>query len=399
MPFRAALALLASLVAAAPAGAQLTIRATVPPGTPAGATIFVAGSFNGWNPGDSAFALAPTPGGGFAITLPDSLRGRVEFKLTLGAWERVETTATGGGVPNREVTIPATGADTVTVRVEGWQDGKPAARASTRRPTVSIVADSFPIPQLGRVRRVWLYLPPDYATSGKRYPVLYMHDGQNVFDDSTSYAGEWGVDETLDSLFALGDPGVIVVAVDHGGAHRLDEYDPWRNANPKLGGGEGGAYVNFLVHDLKPYVDRHYRTLPDREHTGIMGSSMGGLISLYAALEHPEVFGRAGVFSCACWIADPAIFDLARRATPPRPATRFYFVAGGQETKDGEQVRDQERVVAALRAAGFPASALRALAPADGRHAEWFWRRELPAAYEWLFGRDRVPVVKDGRTR
>ena len=387
MHLRYAAAFLASVCAAAPADAQLTVRLTgVPPSTPAGATIYVAGSFNGWNPGDAAYALAVTPGGGYAITLPDSVRGAVEFKFTLGSWETVETTAAGGDVPNRSVTIPAAGAATATARVEGWRNGKPPApRHSTRSASVSVLSDSFPIPQLARTRRVWIYLPPGYDTSSTRYPVLYMHDGQNVFDDSTSFVGEWGVDESLDSLRALGDRGVIVVAVDHGASRRLDEYDPWRNPNPRLGGGEGDAYVEFLVQTLKPYIDGHYRTLPDREHTGIMGSSMGGLISLYAALKHPDVFGRVGVFSCACWVADPPIFAYARRARPPRPPPRFYFVAGELEATDRRPVRDQQRVIDTLVAAGFPRAALRSLVAADGKHAEWFWRREFPAAYRWLF--------------
>lgn len=262
----------------------------------------------------------------------------------------------------------------------------PAPRRSTASASVHIVSDSFPIPQLGRTRRVWIYLPPGYAGSSARYPVLYMHDGQNVFDAATSFAGEWGVDETLDRLRAGGDPGVIVVAVDNDGAHRMDEYDPWKAADPKLGGGEGDAYVDFLVHTLKPYIDRHYRTLPDREHTGIMGSSMGGLISLYAALEHPDVFGRAGIFSCACWVVKRQVLALTRRAAGMRSPPRLYFVAGGRETPDGQQARDQREVVDSLVAAGIPAAALRARVAPDGEHREWFWRREFGAAYRWLFG-------------
>jgi predicted alpha/beta superfamily hydrolase len=208
------------------------------------------------------------------------------------------------------------------------------------------------------------------------------------------------VDETLDSLHARGDAGAIVVAVDHGGAHRLDEYDPWRNPDPKLGGGEGDAYVDFLARTLKPYVDRHYRTRPDAAHTGVMGSSMGGLVSLYAALRYPGVFGRAGVFSCACWIARPQLLAYARRARPGVAAPRLYFVTGARETADGGPARDQRAVVDTLRAAGWPAAAVRALTPADGRHAEWFWRREFPAAYRWLFADSaaarRTPAATPG---
>jgi len=375
---------------AQPAGAQLTIRVTsVPASTPPGAAIHVAGSFNRWDPGAAGWVLRAQPDGGYAITLPDSVRGAIEFKFALGSWKAVETTAAGGDVPNRAYTVPAAGAATLDATVAGWRDST-AARAparSTASASVRVLSDSFAIPQLGRARRVWVYLPPDYATSTRRYPVLYMHDGQNVFNAATSFAGEWGVDETLDSLRARGDRGAIVVAVDNGGTHRLDEYNPWKSGNPELGGGEGAAYVDFLVHTLKPYIDRHYRTRPGRTDTGIAGSSMGGLISLYAALEHPEVFGRAGVFSCACWVAKPDVVELARRAAARRgPAPRLYFVVGEQEANDGGPARDQREVVATLDSAGFPVrTSVRSLVAADGKHAEWFWRREFPAAYQWLF--------------
>ena len=379
----AALALLA-----APAGAQLTVRATLPSDTPADAAVHVAGSFNGWNPAAAAWKLARQPDGTWAITLPDSVRGPVELKLTRGSWATVETTARGADVPNRTVVVPPSGAATLDVAVGGWRDRfAPTVRRSTASPNVRVVRDSFPMPQLGRTRRVWLYLPSDYATSGRRYPVLYLHDGQNVFDDATSFAGEWGVDESLDSLHAAGDPGAIVVAVDHGGDRRLDEYDPWRNPDPKLGGGEGDAYVDFLAHTLKPWVDAHYRTRPDAAHTGVMGSSMGGLISLYAALKYPRVFGRAGVFSCACWVAGPRILAYARsHAGAARAAgVRLYFVVGGAETATGGPARDQGIMVDTLVAAGYPRRAIHAEVAPDGRHAEWFWRREFPAAYRWLF--------------
>ena len=387
---RAALAIaggLALLVLPARAAhAQLTIRVReVPASTPTGATMHVAGSFNAWNPGDPRFALARTDSG-YAITLPADVRGPVEFKLTLGAWERVETTAAGDDVPNRRFTIPDPGRAMLDVTVAAWRAGAPKPKPSTARRSVRVIADSFAMPQLGRARRVWLYLPPDYATSRKRYPVLYMHDGQNVFDDSTSFAGEWGVDETLDSLHARGDRGAIVVAVDNGGSHRMDEYNPWRAAQARLGGGEGKEYVDFLVRTLKPWIDARYRTLRDPAHTGVMGSSMGGLISLYAALEHPKVFGRAGVFSCACWVADTAVLNYARR-TPPRRSSRLWFESGAFETPEGQPARDQRTLVDTLLAAGWPRSALHESASPDGKHAEWFWRREFAAAYLWLFRR------------
>ena len=313
------------------------------------------------------------------------MRGPIEFKFTLGSWERVETDAAGGDISNRSFEVPDEPA-TLTTRIAGWRDDSAQPRVSTASASVSII-DSMTIPQLGRTRRVWVYLPPDYATSGKRYPVLYMHDGQNVFDAATSYAGEWGVDETLDSLHAAGDPGVIVVAVDHGGSLRVPEYSPWPT---RFGAGEGDKYVEFLVGTLKPWIDRRYRTLPDRLHTGIAGSSMGGLISFYATLEHPDVFGRAAVFSPAFWIAPPA-YQLAAQARP-QAGSRMYIVSGGLEVAAGEAQgsyqRDQERMVETLAQRGFRiGTAVVAKTIPDGKHAEWFWRREFAAAYQWLFQR------------
>src|SRR5512139_2503958 len=133
-------------------------------------------------------------------------------------------------------------------------------------------------PQLGNTRDIHVYLPPSYRASGRHYPVVYMHDGQNLFDPETSFSGEWGVDETLERL---GPEGVetIVVAIPNMGGARCDEYSPW--TDPRAGGGRGDAYLAFIVETLKPRIDLKFRTRREREHTGIMGSSMGGLISLY----------------------------------------------------------------------------------------------------------------------
>ena len=384
------------------------MRVAVPAATPTDSGVYIAGNFNGWNPGNVAYRLTADGAGRYAITLPADVRGPIEFKFTRGSWEKVEVDSAGRGIENRRFTVPAEGAATWTGTVGGWQDpARIPPRVHTARATVSVLDSAFLIPQLGRPRRVWIYLPPGYAASGRRYPVLYMHDGQNVFDAATSGFGEWGVDETLDSLHARGGPDAIVVAVDHGGTRRLDEYSPWRNA--RYGGGEGAAYVDFLVRTLKPYIDRRYRTLPDAAHTGVAGSSMGGLISLYAGLKYPETFGRVGVFSPALWFAADSVLAYARRSRP-HAGQRFWFVTGAHEGDTPEvYVNDQRRMIDTLAAAGFrvagsagrsAGSAGCSLSPvpcplgvqvdsairADGTHAEWFWRREFPLAYRWLFG-------------
>jgi enterochelin esterase-like enzyme len=348
----------------------VVLRVTVPAGTPAAATVYLAGSFNGWDPGAAGWELAARDDGDYAIALPDHVRGPIQFKFTLGSWQRVETNASGGDVPNRQWTVPASGSATYTGVVAGWRDQPPPV--STATASVSILSEAFAMPELDRTRRVWLYLPPDYADSDRSYPVLYMQDGQNVFDAATSYAGEWGVDEALDSLHALGGGGVIVVAVDHAGPRRVEEYSPW--------GGDGDAYADFLANTLKPYIDAHYRTRPAAEHTGVAGSSMGGLISLYAALKYPGVFGLAGVFSPAFW-TNPPIYDWVAGFDAARP--RLYFVSGALEGTS--LVEGHERMVGILGEAGFDGTELVSHLRADGTHAEWFWRREFPAAFLWLY--------------
>jgi metallo-beta-lactamase class B len=382
-------ALVTSVIATpAIATAQLTVRVSaLPPATPSGATVFIAGDFNRWNPGDTTWALRPKADGALTLTFPASIRGPIAFKFTRGNWTTVETSADGSDIPNRTVVIPQTGDTTYTTTIAAWKssDGVNSRTRSTARPSVRILSDSFAMPGLGRTRRVWIYLPPGYDSGTQRYPVVYLQDGQNVFDAATSFSGEWGVDETLDSLAARGVAGAIVVAVDNGGALRMNEYNPWKNASPRLGGGEGEAFVDFLARTLKPYIDARYRTRPDARSTTIAGSSMGGLIALYASLTRPDVFGNAGVFSCACWIARDSIMALVQRTSAGRSRARFYFVVGSQEGRNREPELDQTSIVTALNNAGLrTGSAVVARVAADGRHEEWFWRREFSAAYLWL---------------
>jgi predicted alpha/beta superfamily hydrolase len=379
---------LAAALALLDAHAQLTMRIRVPAGTPDSSRITVAGTFNGWNPGAAGYVLSPVSHHEYLITLSPEVTGPIAFKFTLGSWETVETDESGRDVRNRAFMVPAGGGSTYAGTVAGWRTVQPGMpRQSTRSSSVSILDTAFRIPQLGRTRRIWLYLPPGYESGGKRYPVVYMHDGQNLFDAATSFAGEWGIDETLDSLRANGDDGCIVVGIDNGGAHRIAEYSPWRNS--RYGGGEGDAFLDFVVRALKPYVDAHYRTMPDRLHTAMAGSSLGGNLSLYAGLKFPGIFGRIGVFSPALWF-NPALYRCAATAGPPLPGTRLFFIVGTQE---GETSEDQlenlngvRRMVDTLAAAGFRSgTAVDTAFCAGGRHAEGFWRREFVNFYEKLF--------------
>ncbi|UHQ56854.1 MULTISPECIES: alpha/beta hydrolase [Microbulbifer] len=231
---------------------------------------------------------------------------------------------------------------------------------------------------LGRQRTIRLYLPPGYSDGDRRYPVLYMHDGQNLFDNATAYAREWGVDETLNRLAAETGLELIVVGIDHGNERRIHELVPFDH--PEYGPAEGQAYLEFIVNQLKPLVDARFRTLPDRLHTAIMGSSLGGLMSHYALLQHPETFSRAGVFSPAYWIA-PQFHALARD-TARGDDTRLYLLVGGAEGDEMVQgYRDMERLLGQQR----PAGSWRARLVEGAGHNEAFWREEFARAVRWLF--------------
>ena len=371
-------------LAAEPAAAQRVLKVVqVPANTPAADTLFVAGSFNGWNPHNSAYALAKNSDGSYQIGLPASL-GAIEYKFTRGSWAKSEVAANQQPLANRKSDLSQ--ASEVTCEVLAWSAPGPVVpRPHTATPQVHILSADFRISQLGRHRRILVYLPADYARHPqRRYPVLYLHDGQNVFDAATSFSGEWGVDETLDRLRAAGQDatGSIVVAIDNDSQHRSDEYIPWRNAEIKAGG-QGGAYVDFLAQTLKPYVDAHYRTRPDAAHTGVAGSSLGGLISVYAALKYPRVFGEMGAFSPAFWVCNDSLRAYAKMHPAARSA-RFYFVCGPKESETMLPLMAQWRDE--LRTEGVPAANISFHAPADGEHKEWFWQREFPAAYQFLFG-------------
>jgi len=374
-----------------PIFAQLTINVSViPDNTPEGDHIYLAGNFNGWDPGHSDYILTNNGDGTYQITFTPAI-GTLEYKFTRGNWTSVEGDAQGGEIGNR--TLIYTGnPQTVDVSILSWKDILNGTGTATEN--VSILDNNFNIPQLNRTRRVWVYLPLDYDTSNKSYPVLYMQDGQNLFDANTSFLGEWEVDESINELFDAGDEGVIVIGIDNGGGHRIDEYSPW--IHPQYGGGEGEEYVNFIVETLKPYVDDNFRTKPDRLNTGIMGSSLGGLISFYAAIEHQDVFSKAGIFSPSFWFSDEVYTHV--ETTGKLYDMDIYMLGGEQESE--HLIQDMNAMVTTLNNAGFEESEIKMVTHQDGQHSEWYWRREFPNAYLWLFNRNLLSVtpfsVNDG---
>lgn len=355
-------------------------------------SIYISGDFENWSGGSEDFKLSQNEQQ-YSITLPSEYCNLL-YKFTLGSWSTVELNSDEAALDNRVYNC-TDGAETIYISVKNWTvSGGTKKVKSTARENVYIHAEEFEIPQLDRKRRVWVYLPPDYEKSNEKYPVLYMHDGQNLFDVVTSYAGEWNVDETLDRLYNDLGFKLIVIGIDNGQDKRLHEYSPWDH--PQYGKGEGEAYVDFLVNTLKPHIDTKFRTLSNKENTAMMGSSMGGLISHYAGMKYPEVFSKIGVYSPAFWYA-PEIFDYTNDQKYSEDQ-KIYFLAGGQEGGNvqfdqiNQTVSDMNRMVEILQKSGFPSKNMFSKVEPYGEHNEKLWRENFEDAITWLFDLEK-PIL------
>ena len=241
------------------------------------------------------------------------------------------------------------------------------------------VLGPIPSESLGGSRPVYVWLPSSYESQpDRRYPVIYMQDGQNLFTDALAFGQEWQVDEHLERLGALGLE-TIVVGIPNGEAARLDEYSPFTDAEGR--GGRGDAYVRFVVEDVMPAVARHYRVLGTRETTGILGSSMGALISLYAFFRHPDRFGFVGAMSPSIWFADAAILQCARDAT--LDGGRIYLDIG---TEEGEthvaHVHELHRIL--LEKGYRQGESLFYVEEDHAQHTEAAWAHRLRTALYFL---------------
>lgn len=346
----------------------------IPESTPIDDNIYISGDFEGWTGGQEAFQLKKDKGHYF-INFPKSDK-TIQYKFTRGNWKTVEVSDDGKQLDNRTYSFIEK-KDSVFIQIQNWDDFNEGQSSATEN--VHLVSTSFKMSSLDKERTIYMYLPSTYKNSTKRYPVLYMQDGQNLFDQLRSYSGEWEVDETLDKLALSMGLEVIIVGVDHGGSERIDEYTPWplKNHPSKQ---QGDAYVQFLVNHLKPFIDKEYRTLNDRTNTAIMGSSLGGLISLYAVLKHPETFGMAGVFSPSLELVTSDEF-VAKNSNLKE--SRVYFLAGSMESK--HMVSRMSETVEIMNSSGFPSENIESKEVEGGQHNEKLWREEFEEAVVWLF--------------
>jgi len=251
---------------------------------------------------------------------------------------------------------------------------------STAASNVSILKKQFVIKDLNKIsHKIWVYVPPNYHTSKKKFPVIYMHDAQNLFDVTTSYAGEWKIDETLNNLYKTTGKGFIVIAVENGGEERINEYTPWKHE--KYGGGKGAIYIDFLKNTLKPYIDANYRTKKQAKHTAIIGSSLGGLISYYGGLKYPETFGKIGALSTSFWFSN-TVEDFTKKYSKNK-TSKLYLLVGKKEGKD--VVLNTIKYKKLLLETGFKSKNITSKINPEGTHNEAFWSSAFLEVITWLY--------------
>jgi predicted alpha/beta superfamily hydrolase len=362
---------LTSLMAIAHAS-QVTLTFNVPASTPADSKIYLTGagaSLCNWK--TDCIEMQEIQPGVYqkTILLPDSQTG-LEFKVTRGSFDNESADAHGNALSNSEISVTANAS--YVQNVVNWKDLGPMGITGNVQ-----IYQNIASPQLGNERNISVWFPEDYDSSGDtRYPVIYMHDGQNVFDPSTSTNGvDWGMDETMARLTEAGTvPGAIVVAVDCNPQDRSAEYDYTQ---------KGSLYADFLIQTVKPMIDARFRTLPDRDHTFVMGSSMGALISLALVWHHPEVFSRAAGLSLPGTTLNKVVYKILGNPQQPSMPVRIYMDYGDQ-TLDAAYLEEDPRVIQFIQNAGFDDSNFTHLFFPYAGHSEADWSRRLAIPTQWI---------------
>jgi predicted alpha/beta superfamily hydrolase len=296
------------------------------------------------------------------------------YKFTKGDWSEVEIDSDGNRTENR-CTKMHTGIQ--NEHVERWRKNWLPFKQNYL-PQVLLISDEFEIPQLNKTRKIWALLPHDYDTSEERYPVLYLQDAQNLFNENAEY-GNWEIDKKLAVMSEYKIGKIIIIAIEHAEEDRIKEYNVGKTI---LGKGQGKKYIRFVTKTLKPFVDTNFRTKTDRLNTGIGGSSMGALISIFSGLRYPEVFGKLMIFSPSLWVKPDVKIKVDEESTED---TKIYLYAGGDESETmiehvknfkeraiaNEFVKDKMKINLSINT--------------EGKHNESYWSDEFPKAIEWLF--------------
>ena len=382
--------------------AELIFNITIPYAIPDDANISMGSSLNDWDPTDADWFAEKVDDTHYRLTkiLDASYIGLIaEYKWTLQIngqaqmWGQAEVDAEGNNVANRRVTVYP-GENVINDTIIGFQQD--SGLTTVTGGTLEVVRMVMPQYEDQRERNIRIWLPKGYdpADTSKRYPVLYMHDGQNIFDQYTSSSGEWQVDESIADMIDAGYEGVIVVGVDHGAMERRNELCPAGYGVASIGNvPTGEQYAEFIVHTLKPYIDKHYNTLPDRGNTGIGGSSMGGLESFYMATTYPDIFGYALCLSPALAFFTDAelekVFDTIDYSDPLQ-LPKMYLSCGGSDSTETWFLPAVIFTNEALLKRGYPADKLYTFIDESLAHVEADWAKIFPDAFKWAAGSNPI---------
>jgi predicted alpha/beta superfamily hydrolase len=342
--------------------ASVTFTVAAPPNTPKEQILYLSGSVPALGSWDAAgVPLARSDEGKYTATVPDLLTGmEYSFKVTRGTWGTVETDPAGKDIANRTFTAAKDGK--VDVAIAEWVDkGQATPGRVTMSGNIIVHKNVLKSKHLGNARTLAVFLPPDYEKNKEqRYPVLYIQDGQNLFDEATSYQGiEWKLDEAAQRLMTAGTiKPAIIVGVWNSELRTAEFTPPFASAlikeTPK-----GEAYARMVVEEAKPFIDKTYRTQADRANTIIGGGSLGGLISLYTAKQHAGVFGQVVALSPWLRAGDKSIVSEIIGDGAWLKNTRLFIDMGTSPGHnypgDGDQaIPDSGQLVAAIEKAGIP---------------------------------------------
>lgn len=294
----------------------------------------------------------------------------LKFKVTRGDWNREEVTSKGNHIPFHAIDLTQHEGP-VVLNIAHWKDLKPLQITGQHK-----VIKDFKVPQLGNTKDIYIWLPPTYRTDKtKNYPVIYMHDGQNIFSPySAAFGNEWSVDEVMEKLIEEGKvPEAIIVGPTSDPYERSLEYHVYK---------KGRKYARFLVETLKPYIDQNFRTLPDRENTFLMGSSFGALISFTVMWEHSNVFSKAAGLSFPAHAHENYIFEFVRNEPAPTQEVYFYMDHGLYGI-DAGYAPHGENWVGHILNLGFPTKQLefRTFEYANHTELDWAQRVHIPLKY------------------
>jgi predicted alpha/beta superfamily hydrolase len=338
--------------------------------------VYISGNFNNWRTQVKEFMMEKIGNNLYHYKFSHDFDYPVEllYKFTKGDWSEVEIDSHGNRTENRS-TLVHTGIQ--KEHVARWRKNWLPFKQSFL-PQVQLISDEFQIPQLNKTRKIWALLPHDYDNSSENYPVMYLQDAQNLFNESAEF-GNWEIDKKLAVMSEYKIGKIIIIAIEHAEEDRIKEYNVGKTV---LGKGQGKKYIRFVTDTLKPFVDSNFRTKKEREFTGIGGSSMGGLVSIFSGLRNPEVYGKLMIFSPSLWVVPELKIDTKKANNAD---TKIYLYAGGDESKT--MIEHTESFKDNLISSEFvkDKSNINLSINRQGKHSETYWSDEFPKAIEWLF--------------